>query len=200
MYLSFPKTEYYQWDTGQTAKITTPGLDITEVHMWNDAIGGPTMVQPVHTGDNGRYVEIPDELFQKSGWITCWAVTSDVDGSSTMVDFDRVFVNRRPKPTDYAPGKVETLYYKVLLEELELLTETCAKALQEDLPELKKQISELVETANALKVALDRGELNGKSAYDYAVEGGFTGTEEEFAAALAKAVEEVKYTIEVEVS
>ena len=47
--------------------------------------------------------------------------------------------------------------------------------------------------------AYQKGDLNGKSAYDYAVEGGYTGTETEFAEALAKAVEEVTYTVEVEV-
>lgn len=69
---------------------------------------------------------------------------------------------------------------------------------------IQRYLSQILAAAEGLSgdvwEKIESGELNGKSAYEYAVEGGFTGTEEEFAAALAKAVEEVKYTIEVEVS
>ena len=51
---------------------------------------------------------------------------------------------------------------------------------------LKKYIEDLL--ANA-------GDLAGKSAYQYAVEGGYTGTEEEFAAKMAEEIPSVDNTL-----
>lgn len=119
MFLEFPKTEYYQWDTGQAVKLTADAAELTEVHMWNDRIGGPAMVQPIIEGENGRYVEIPDILFIKAGRIILWGVVSGEHGCCTHTEHDAINVLARAKPTDYAPGKVETLYYKELLEAIE---------------------------------------------------------------------------------
>lgn len=156
MFLNFPRSEYYQWDTGQVALLLSSAADITEVHMWNDRIGGRAMVQPIYAGENGRYVEIPDVLFQRDGRIVCWAVTSDPHGASTAIDYDEVLVNARAKPTDYAPGTVETLYYKALLAELADLEESWQKVTEEDLPDLLKVIEEL-------KSAAKNGEFDGFS-------------------------------------
>ena len=65
------------------------------------------------------------------------------------------------------------------------------------------EVLAVAETGSAdlrdLMARIENGEFDGKSAYAYAKEGGYTGTETEFAEALAKAVEEVTYTVEVEV-
>lgn len=183
MFLSFPKSEYYQWDTGQAAMLLssavdlTPSMDITEVHLWNDRIGGLAMVQPVCQGEAGRYVEIPDVLFQREGRIFCWAVVSDGAGASTITDYDEIVVIARAKPTNYAPGRVETLYYRSLLAELSLLKEAWQKAHEEDLPDLLDAIEQLRSAAQA-------GEFDGLSAYEVAVAAGFDGTQAEWLASL----------------
>lgn len=58
----------------------------------------------------------------------------------------------------------------------------------EQLNRMEEGIAEAVETADELKRAKDSGELDGdpgKSAYEYAKDGGYTGTEAEFGAKLA---------------
>lgn len=150
MFLNFPKEDYYQWDTGQVVQLTSDA-DLTEVHMHNDRIGGPALVQPIIEGENGRYVEIPDVLFVKAGRITLWGVTSGEHGGHTQTDCDVINVLARPKPTDYAPGKVETLYYKELLKRMETMADEFDD-LNENMPEIEKAIAQ----AEAAMEATDR--------------------------------------------
>lgn len=150
MFLIFPKEEYFQWDTGQSVKLTDDTADVTEVHMYNNRIGGPALVQPIIEGEDGRYIEIPDLLFVKAGRIILWGVISGEHGCCTQTEYDGINVLARPKPTDYAPSKVETLYYKALLERIGEMDATFKEVI-EQLPDLNAA----VEKANYVLADVD---------------------------------------------
>lgn len=115
-------------------------------------------------------VEIPNILLMSGEPLVCWTFVKDEKGAFT--ETKKIFnVKKRPKPSNYLYKETEVLSVKKALE-------------------------------SALTEAKESGDFNGekgKSAYEYALEGGFEGTEQDFAkynARLDKAVESAENAVE----
>lgn len=130
------KEDYFQWDTGQRVELYPDGDDeITELHMYNNRIGGPALVMEVKTDEDGiLYADIPALLFRLPGRIIFWRVVSDVDGMSTKEEYDGINVIPRAKPTDYVYTAPDVLNYKELLA----LYDTLTKEYQELVEQIKE--------------------------------------------------------------
>lgn len=126
------KEDYFQWDTGQRVELYPDGDDeITELHMYNNRIGGLALVMEVKTDENGTlYADIPDLLFRLAGRIIFWRVVSNEDGTSTKEEYDGINVIPRAKPSDYVYTAPDVLNYKELLALYDTLTREYQELLQ----------------------------------------------------------------------
>ena len=154
------RSELWQWDTGRTLAVDA---DCSQVHFSNKVFGRSIDVDVI----DGAAI-IPDVLLQTDKDLNVWAFVGTAENGYTKIS--KTFkVNRRNKPADYVFTPSEQTTIAELMERI-----------HDDLQEA---------TNEALAQAKASGEFDGadgKSAYQYAKDGGYTGTEEEFAAKLAE--------------
>ena len=160
--------DLYQWDKDVSVEIISD--DIDEVDFKNP-YGDTAFVMPITKTDTGILVNIPNILLTYPLDIKMYVVKSNQTRS------DHVFgVNARQKPSDYIYTETEILSFKKLEEELINKIDN----------EIKSAAKEIQENVHDGVDGVDG--KDGKSAYQYAQDGGFEGTEEEFANNLARVV------------
>lgn len=150
------RSELWQWDTGRKLNVD---VECSQVHFSNKVFGRSVDVDVV-----GGTAIIPDFLLQADKDILAWGFVGSPENGYTKIS--KVFkVNRRNKPSEYVFTPVDQM-----------------------------TMAEISAIAQSVRNDADAGKFNGKpgepgapgkSAYQYALDGGYTGTEEEFAEKLA---------------
>lgn len=150
------RSELWQWDTGRKLNV---GVECSQVHFSNKIFGRSVDVDVV-----GGTAIIPDFLLQTDKDLLAWAYVGSPENGYTKIS--KVFkVNRRNKPSEYVFTPVDQM-----------------------------TMAEISAIAQSVRDDADAGKFNGgpgepgapgKSAYQYALDGGYTGTEEEFAEKMA---------------
>lgn len=173
-------TSLKQWSYGLILQIE--GLTLSdgniEVHFSLTEYNGEAPVSIGTVKDNVITVDIPDfilekeKVYQPSYEAYAWIYVTDEDSGRTIRKI--VFtIEARAKSTTSVPEDQKDKF----------------------LQEVRQVMAETKEIAQSVREDADNGEFdgekgdkggNGKSAYEYAVEGGFDGTEEEFIESLAK--------------
>lgn len=180
----------FQWDTGLYVDCT--GLaESDEVHFCRPGI--TLALHPAMQGET-LVARVPDELLQQAQPIIIFAYVQTATGEITKVS-TRLCVTARPKPPGYISTPTEALRWENLQEQIGDLNglntqdkTNLVAAVNEAMtqgggadPASVQQIVEDYLAKNPPAAGAD-----GKSAYQYAVEGGYTGTEAEFVAKLAE--------------
>lgn len=154
------RTELWQWDTGRKLLID---VECSQVHFSNRIFGRSIDVDVL----NG-IADIPDFLLQSDNDLNAWIFVGTPENGYTQIS--KTFkVNKRPKPNDY----VFTPFDQKTIPEM----------LEDALTEAKESGEFDGKDGKDGKDGADG--LDGKGAYEYAQEGGYLGTEEEFASKLA---------------
>ena len=183
------RTDAWQWDSGLSLNVDMSEHQISEVHMSNSATKGAFVCEIKADGT----VEIPNILLTTSGDINLYAIIVDGNGDRTIFK-ERLHVHAKKKPQDYVYTETEVYEYKDYIARLEAVENSTIEAGNVTTlePGSKAAVSTRVivnedgSKTYLLDFAIPDG-ANGKSAYETAVEGGFEGTEEEFAEMLANA-------------
>lgn len=171
----------YQWDTGRVIELAPDdGETIDEVHFSNVYCKEAMVVKP-----KGNHADIPNILLQRNASINVHVVVIMNDGKRTVFAKKLSTVIGRPKPSDYVYQEIEILRYEDLEKRIKFLEDNGGVA---DLSGYLKK--EELDTAidSALKQAKESGAFDGrdgKSAYEYAKDSGFSGTESELSQKLA---------------
>lgn len=192
------RTELWQWDTGRTVAVDA---DCSQVHFSNKVFG-----RSIDVDVAGGTAIIPDVLLQTDKDLNVWAFVGTTENGYTKIS--KTFkVNRRNKPADYVFTPTDQMTLQTIQSQIGDLADLTTEAKDT----LVAAINEAARTGGGagsmdLRVAdgyvqystdggmtwtnlIAMAELkgaDGKSAYAYAVEGGYTGTEAEFAAKLAQ--------------
>lgn len=189
----------WQWDTGRRLRV---GSGVEQIHYQNRAL---VCSVDVDVGADGTAI-IPDELLQDCHTLTAYVYVTDDNGAYTMEQQDFI-VNKRAKPAGYVYTPTEQMTLQTIQRQIGDLADLTTEAKDT----LVAAINEAARTGGGagsmdLRVAdgyvqysrdggmtwtnlIAMAELkgaDGKSAYQYAQEGGYTGTEAEFAAKLAQ--------------
>ena len=160
------RTELWQWDTGRNLAVDA---DCSQVHFSNKVFGRSIDVDVA----DGVAV-IPDILLQTDKDLNVWAFVGTAENGYTKIS--KTFkVNRRNKPADYVFTPVEQTTIAEIAE--------IAQSVRDD---ADAGLFKGDTGATGPKGETGPAGADGKSAYQYAVEGGYTGTETEFAAKLAE--------------
>lgn len=178
------RLSFYQWDINQ--RLIIEDASINEVHFSNRT-SDYALVCEVYEENGLRLVDVPNILLQDDWTIRVYAYCANY----TKIE-ENFIVFTRSKPADYVYTETEIKTFSLLEERMDELENTVsvegvAKAVEEYLTVNPPQ-------AGATGPQGPKGEKGdtgptgdtGKSAYAYAVEGGYTGTEAEFAAKLAE--------------
>ena len=160
------RLSFYQWDINQ--RLIIEDASINEVHFSNRT-SDYALVCEVYEENGLRLVDVPNILLQDDWTIRVYAYCANY----TKIE-ENFIVFTRSKPADYVYTETEIKTFSLLEKRMDKLesnvsVEGVAKAVEEYL------------TVNPPQAGAD-----GKSAYAYAVDGGYTGTEAEFAAKLAQ--------------
>lgn len=179
-----------QWDKGQKLKIN--GLGITEnvqVHFSLDSNHGmAVVVVPEITEDGNIIAKIPQYLLENEGAtgatypLYAWIYIDEGDTADTIKKIV-LKVKTRPKPEDYVYTEEELKTWDSLEKRVKNLEENGGSGGDVSLEKIQEAVND------ALQEAKDSGDFDGadgKSAYEYAQDGGYKGTEEEFAQKLAE--------------
>lgn len=198
------KDRFYQWDTGQRLQVTEAGT-CREVHFCRGD-EETALVCLIREEEGLQVVSVPNLLLQQAGTIYAYAFGKNREGMETKWG-NSFEVQPRPRPEDYVYTETEALYFADLeerirtLETEEVSPEAVARgvnAYMEANPVTLESIGALPAESlpeaveEALTQAKERGDFTGekgdtgKTAYQYAKEGGYTGTEGEFAEKLAR--------------
>ena len=184
------RSHFYQWDIDR--KLIVEDASISEVHFCNQT-DNYSLVCKTYIEDGLNLVNVPNILLQNDWRINVYAYDSNYTKFSEQFD-----VIRRCKPEDYVYTETEILNYNTLsdritkIEEGGGITPTIGENGNWFLGNVdtnKPSRGEKGETGARGEKGADGATgatgADGKSAYSYAQEGGYTGTEEEFAAKLA---------------
>ena len=172
------RSGFYQWDTGQ--RLIVEGAEAcNEVHFCRreDTV---SLTCKIREEENIRVVSVPDRLLQVDAPLIAYLYYGAEDGTETRMS-KSFQVLPRPKPADYVYTEGEHLSYSTLDKRI---TDLENAAVDQD------AINDALATAKA------SGEFNGadgKSAYQYAQDGGFTGTEAEFAKKMAQEIPDAQW-------
>lgn len=159
----------YQWDLGQRLVIEGYAAGI-EVHCALIENGLPVpprldrrsaLVVIAYDEDGTLYADIPNILLQKAGELNVY-IYPEEDGRAHTAEQRHFTVIPRERPADYVYTETEVKRWEALAQSAEAALDTA--------------------NAAAEKAALVK---DGKSAYAYAVEGGYTGSEADFTHKLA---------------
>ena len=163
------RSHFYQWDIDR--KLIVEDASISEVHFCNQT-DNYSLVCKTYIEDGLNLVNVPNILLQNDWRINVYAYDSNYTKFSEQFD-----VIRRCKPEDYVYTETEILNYNTLSDRITKIEEGGGIT------------PTIGDNGNWYLGSTDTGKpsrgANGKSAYSYAVDGGYTGTEEEFAAKLA---------------
>ena len=184
------RSHFYQWDIDR--KLIVEDASISEVHFCNQT-DNYSLVCKTYIEDGLNLVNVPNILLQNDWRINVYAYDSNYTKFSEQFD-----VIRRCKPEDYVYTETEILNYNTLsdritkIEEGGGITPTIGDNGNWYLGSTdtgKPSRGEKGETGAQGEKGADGATgatgADGKSAYSYAQDGGYTGTEEEFAAKLA---------------
>lgn len=162
-YNSYVTDSLYQWDLNQTLIIS--GLDLSvipEIHFDNADMDRAIVRQAV-IANSGYSVVIPNSLLQIP--LTIYAHIGIYDGEIfKIIETVEIPVIPKEKPFDYVIENDDEEIYSF-------------KKLENEFENLKERVNTVIENGV-------HG-FDGKSAYEYAKEGGYTGTELEFSLRLA---------------
>ena len=199
------RSHFYQWDIDR--KLIVEDASISEVHFCNQT-DNYSLVCKTYIEDGLNLVNVPNILLQNDWRINVYAYDSNYTKFSERFD-----VIQRCKPEDYVYTETEILNYNTLSDRIDAVDKNIGETIDNYLAEHSSDIQTTINTALAAAKASgefdgadgitptigdngnwylgntdtnkpSRGE-KGKSAYSYAQDGGYTGTEAEFAAKLA---------------
>lgn len=178
------RDSFFQWDLNR--RLIVEDNSINEVHFCNKT-DDSSLVCVVRTEDGLRVADVPNILLQTDWSIRAYAYCTD----HTIVE--EIFkVHSRNKPADYIYTETEIKNYDDLKARVDEIERVAA-----DIPTVDSTLTKSGQAADAAAVgnrlaalseeiaAIPSG-ADGKSAYQYAQDGGYTGTETEFAAKLAQ--------------
>ena len=164
------RSHFYQWDIDR--KLIVEDASISEVHFCNQT-DNYSLVCKTYIEDGLNLVNVPNILLQNDWRINVYAYDSNYTKFSEQFD-----VIRRCKPEDYVYTETEILNYNTLSDRITKIEEGGGIT-----PTIGDNGNWYLGDTDTGKPS--RG-ANGKSAYSYAQAGGYTGTEQEFAAKLAE--------------
>ena len=175
------RSHFYQWDIDR--KLIVEDASISEVHFCNQT-DNYSLVCKTYIEDGLNLVNVPNILLQNDWRINVYAYDSNYTKFSERFD-----VIQRCKPEDYVYTETEILNYNTLSDRITKIEESGGIT-----PTIGDNGNWYLGSTDTGKPS--RGEkgdtgatgatgADGKSAYSYAQDGGYTGTEEEFAAKLA---------------
>ena len=184
------RSHFYQWDIDR--KLIVEDASISEVHFCNQT-DNYSLVCKTYIEDGLNLVNVPNILLQNDWRINVYAYDSNYTKFSEQFD-----VIRRCKPEDYVYTETEILNYNTLSDRITKIEEGGGIT-----PTIGDNGNWYLGSTDTGKPSRgEKGEkgdtgdtgaagatgatgANGKSAYSYAQDGGYTGTEAEFAAKLA---------------
>ena len=181
------RDSFFQWDLNR--RLIVEDNSINEVHFSNKT-DDSSLVCVVRTEDGLRVADVPNILLQTDWSIRAYAYCTD----HTIVE--EIFkVHSRNKPADYIYTETEIKNYDDLKARVDEIERVAA-----DIPTVDSTLTQSGQAADAAVVgnrfaalseeiaAIPSGKdgADGKSAYQYAVDGGYTGTETEFSTKLAQ--------------
>lgn len=165
----------YQWDVDQRLEVDND--EIREVHFAN-AVTSPALVCEVYEEGGRRFADVPNILLQQ-----IWPIQAYGFCGSRVRDVLTCKVIRREKPADYVYTETEVKRFEDLEQRIEYLEQYGGGSGGSGGP---GPAGPQGEPGKDGKDGKD-GEP-GKSAYQYAQDGGYTGTEAEFAQKLAQEI------------
>ena len=208
------RQELWQWDLGRKVRvIPAEGITVDEVHFGNVFSGEALVVEPKVDETTGDIVaNVPNILITQFFRINVYAVMVIPDGKITT---ERIMldIEAREKPSDYVYTETEIKNYDALekrIEELEkngggsgkpgadgfspiASVEQTEDGAEITITDKNGTTKATVKNGKDGKDAADgkdglngKDGADGKTAYQYAKDGGYTGTEEEFAQKMAK--------------
>ena len=160
------RSHFYQWDIDR--KLIVEDASISEVHFCNQT-DKYSLVCKTYIEDGLNLVNVPNILLQNDWRINVYAYDSNYTKFSERFD-----VIQRCKPEDYVYTETEILNYNTLSDRITKIEEGGGIT-----PTIGENGNWFLGDTDTNKPS------RGKSAYSYAVDGGYTGTEAEFAAKLA---------------
>ena len=160
------RSHFYQWDIDR--KLIVEDASISEVHFCNQT-DNYSLVCKTYIEDGLNLVNVPNILLQNDWRINVYAYDSNYTKFSEQFD-----VIRRCKPEDYVYTETEILNYNTLSDRITKIEEGGGIT-----PTIGDNGNWYLGNTDTNKPS------RGKSAYSYAQDGGYTGTEAEFAAKLA---------------
>ena len=175
------RSHFYQWDIDR--KLIVEDASISEVHFCNQT-DNYSLVCKTYIEDGLNLVNVPNILLQNDWRINVYAYDSNYTKFSEQFD-----VIRRCKPEDYVYTETEILNYNTLSDRITKIEEGGGIT-----PTIGDNGNWYLGSTDAGKPSRgakgDKGATgaagtDGKSAFSYAQDGGYTGTEAEFAAKLA---------------
>ena len=195
------RSHFYQWDIDR--KLIVEDASISEVHFCNQT-DNYSLVCKTYIEDGLNLVNVPNILLQNDWRINVYAYDSNYTKFSEQFD-----VIRRCKPEDYVYTETEILNYNTLsdritkIEEGGGITPTIGDngnwylgSTDTGKPSRGEKGEKGETGAQGEKGATGATGADGKSAYSYAQDGGYTGTEAEFAAKLAaESIDKALYVI-----
>ena len=184
------RSHFYQWDIDR--KLIVEDASISEVHFCNQT-DNYSLVCKTYIEDGLNLVNVPNILLQNDWRINVYAYDSNYTKFSERFD-----VIQRCKPEDYVYTETEILNYNTLSDRIDAVDKNIETTVNDALTAAKASgefdgadgiTPTIGENGNWYLGDTDtkkpsRG-ADGKSAYSYAQDGGYTGTEAEFAAKLA---------------
>lgn len=199
------RQELWQWDLGRKVKvIPADGITVDEVHFGNVFSGEALVVEPKVDETTGDIVaNVPNILITQFFRINVYAVMVIPDGKITT---ERIMldVEAREKPSDYVYKETEIKNYDALEKRIEELEKNGGGS-GEPGADGFSPIASVEQTADGAEITITdkngttkaivkngkdglngKDGADGKTAYQYAKDGGYTGTEEEFAQKMAK--------------
>ena len=184
------RTELWQWDTGRTLAVDA---DCSQVHFSNKVFGRSIDVDVI----DGVAI-IPDILLQTDKELNVWAFVGTAENGYTKIS--KTFkVNRRNKPADYVFTPVEQTTIAEIAAIAQSVRDDADAGLFDGAQGPEGPIGQVGPKGEkgdtgATGATGASGE-DGKSAYQYAQDGGYTGTEAEFAAKMAQDIPTVDSTL-----
>lgn len=177
------RNELWQWDLNQRLLLTDVEPE-KHVHFEH---GSDALVVLAHEESGLVYADIPNICLQGHGLLHVY-IYCPVD---TCTRFDKTFhIRERQRPENYVYTETEVLTWKTLDERIAKLEESgggyYAPSVDDDGNLTWTPSDPGMSEVDGANIAGKPG----KSAYQYAVDGGYTGTEAEFAAKLAAEVPE----------
>lgn len=207
------RSELWQWDTGRALSVDA---DCSQVHFSNKVFG-----RSIDVDVAGGVAIIPDILLQTDKDLNVWAFVGTAENGYTKIS--KTFkVNRRNKPADYVFTQTDQMTLQTIQRQIGDLADLTTEA-KDTLVAAINDAARTGGGAGSMDLRVAGGYVqysrdggmtwtnliamedlkgdpgapgaDGKSAYQYAQDGGYTGTEAEFAGKLAAEIPSVDSTL-----